>query len=305
MAINPVDWFMQDMGIDLFSYLKYPMIGGMDLAGEVVEVGGAVSTFKPGDRVVGCAFGVLKNDCPRAAFQQYSLVVASMASRIPVDMTYESACVLPVCLATAASGMFQKDRMALEYPSLSPKPTGKTVMIWGGSTSVGSNAIQLAVAAGYDVITTASPRNFEYVKKLGASQALDYNSETIIDDLVIALDGKTVAGIMDANGHSGSVDSCVKVAGKCPGDTFIAASRDMPKGDLPPGVQVEFIWGNIIAQTEVGEKVFVEYLPEALAKGEFVPAPDPEVVGKGLGQIQIGFEAQKKGVSAKKIVVSL
>ncbi len=46
------------------------------------------------------------------------------------------------------------------------------------STSVGSNAIQLAVAAGYEVITTSSPRNFDYVKKLGASQVFDYNSKT-------------------------------------------------------------------------------------------------------------------------------
>jgi NADPH:quinone reductase-like Zn-dependent oxidoreductase len=43
------------------------------------------------------------------------------------------------------------------------------VCLWRGSTSDGSNAIQLAVAAGYEVITTSSPRNFDYVKKLGPS----------------------------------------------------------------------------------------------------------------------------------------
>jgi NADPH:quinone reductase-like Zn-dependent oxidoreductase len=45
-----------------------------------------------------------------------------------------------------------------------PKPTGKTLLVWGGSTSVGSNAIQLGVAAGYEVVTTASPKNFDYVR---------------------------------------------------------------------------------------------------------------------------------------------
>ncbi|TAQ89425.1 hypothetical protein B7494_g2244 [Chlorociboria aeruginascens] len=61
---------------------------------------------------------------------------------------------------------------------LDNKPTGKTVLIWGGSGSVGVNVIQLAVAAGYEVIATASPANFDYLKELGASEVLDYHSKT-------------------------------------------------------------------------------------------------------------------------------
>jgi NADPH:quinone reductase-like Zn-dependent oxidoreductase len=65
------------------------------------------------------------------------------------------------------------DRSAgMRHPVADAAPTGQTVLVWGGSTSVGSNAIQLAVAAGYEVITMSSPRNFEYVTPLGASQGL-------------------------------------------------------------------------------------------------------------------------------------
>jgi NADPH:quinone reductase-like Zn-dependent oxidoreductase len=53
------------------------------------------------------------------------------------------------------------------------------------------------VAAGYEVITTASPRNFEYVKKLGASQGFDYNRSSIVEGLVDALKGKLMAGVFD------------------------------------------------------------------------------------------------------------
>lgn len=109
-------------------------------------------------------------------------------------MAYEDAAVLPLALSTAACGLFQKDQLGLEYPSATAKPTGKTLLVWGGSTSVGSNAIQLAVAAGYDVIATASPRNFDYVKGLGAGQVFDYNSSTVVADIVAALHGRTIAG---------------------------------------------------------------------------------------------------------------
>jgi hypothetical protein len=49
----------------------------------------------------------------------------------------------------------------------------------------------------------------------------------------------------------------------------------------------------------------VDYLPEALATSTYIAAPEPVVVGKGLEYIQTGFDLQKKGMSAKKVVVSL
>jgi len=106
-------------------------------------------------------------------------------------MSYEDAAVLPLALSTAACGLFQKDHLALNPPSSTPKLTGQTLLIWGRSTRVGSNAIQLAVAAGYELISMPSPRNFDYVKGLGASQVFGYNSPTAVKDIVSALTGKT------------------------------------------------------------------------------------------------------------------
>jgi NADPH:quinone reductase-like Zn-dependent oxidoreductase len=147
VAINPVDWMKQVLGNVMFSWITYPFVLGEDIAGEVVEVGNAVTRFNVGDRVLGHAVGTDKdsNSSAEGAFQAYTVVLARMASPIPRSMSYENAAVLPLALSTAACGLFQKDQLALHYPSATPTPTGTTLLVWGGSTSVGSNAIQLAV----------------------------------------------------------------------------------------------------------------------------------------------------------------
>lgn len=330
MAINPIDWFIQDMGKMMFSWLKYPFIFGMDVSGEVVEVGPGVTRFKVGDRVLGHANGTDQkyNSPPHGAFQTYTVLLVNAASPIPPTMSYESAAVLPLGVSTAACGLFQKDQLGLQLPSASPKPTGKTVLIWGGSTSVGCNAIQLAVAAGYEVITTCSPKNFNFVKKLGASEAFDYNSKTVVKDLIRAFKGKTTAGALSIGARA--AENCLDILDKCSGNKFISMAT-YPVPQPPPktfvvvttaasyisgmtniwvksktrGIRTNFIFGSTLLYNEVGKAIYVDFLPRALAEGAYMAAPDPYVVGKGLENIQAGFDIQRKGVSAKKVVVSL
>ncbi|KAK5712176.1 hypothetical protein LTR17_018082 [Elasticomyces elasticus] len=162
VAINPIDIILPDRGNMIYTWLKYPFILGFDVAGEVVEVGpGAESRFTMGDRVVGMAVGTDKsrNHAAEGGFQNYVVLMADMTSPIPAGMSYERASVLPLGLSTAACGLFQDDQLALRPPSAQVREaTGQSIVVWGGSTSVGGNAIQLAVAAGYDVFTTASPQ---------------------------------------------------------------------------------------------------------------------------------------------------
>ena len=161
VAVNPVDRYKQQMGKLMFGWIRYPAILGYDLAGEVVAVGPDVTRFAPGDRVLGTATGMDKsrNLAAEGAFQLYTVVLQQMASPIPDDISFEAACVLPLGLCTAASGLFAADQLALRLPSAQPQDQGQTVLIWGGSTSVGCNAIQLARAAGwhYSVHHTGEP----------------------------------------------------------------------------------------------------------------------------------------------------
>ena len=303
VALNLVDWARQDLGDALFSWTTYPCVLGSDVAGEVVEVGKGVSRFRAGDRVLGMAIGLTSDRPADGAFQAYTVLPAHVASIIPNTLSYEKASVLPLALSTAACGLFQKEDLALQFPSSPSKSsTGETLLVWGGSSGVGSNAIQLAVAAGYEVITTASPKNFDYVKKLGASQAFDYNSGTIVEDLINVFKGKKSAGALAIG--DGSARPCVEIVDKSDGKKFVASANPPPK-ELPTGVGIKFIFGSDLKDNEVGPAIYVDFLPKALKDGTYAVAPDAEIIGKGLESIQAGLDSLKKGVSAKKYVISL
>ena len=169
---------------------------------------------------------------------------------------------------------------------------------------MGSNGIQLAYSAGYEVITTASPRNFGYVRQLGASYVFDYHSKTVVDELVDAFRDKTIAGALDTIGINGAFQSCVDVVERSRGDKFVSSVLD-PPGSLPEGVKAGRIFAATIVGNEVSKVIFQDFLPQALRMKNYVAAPDPHVVGKGLEHVQAGLDLQMKGISAEKIVVTL
>jgi len=335
IAINPVDWMVLPMGDFIYPWLTYPAIIGTDVAGEVTAIGRAVTRFKVGDRVLGHAVGCEKTRKRPAegAFQAYTVLQQHMACPIPDAMAFENAAVLPLGLSTAACGLFQKDYLALDYPSANAKPTGKTLLVWGGSTSVGSNAIQLAVAAGYEVIATASPKNFDYLKSLGASMVFDYASKTVVPDIIKAFNGRTGAGAIAIG--AGSASKCLDIVGACTGDKFIAtASTPVSLQKAPAGagralwliptmarmiaatasntlkartrqIRTKFIWGGALMHNEVSRVIYTDFLPQALADGRYRAAPAPLLTGSGLGNIPAAMDIQKQGVSARKVVVTL
>ncbi|CAM6129773.1 unnamed protein product [Calypogeia fissa] len=300
VAINPIDCIMQDSAR---VPMKYPTPLGHDVAGEVVEVGSSVTRFRVGDRVLGHAAGMVSQRNCDNTFQEYCVLMDNMASPIPSSMSFEAASVIPLALSTAACGLYEKEYLNLQVPSVTPKPTGQVLVVWGGASSLGSNGIQLGVASGYEVFATASAKNFDYVKKLGASQVFDYRSNTVVNELVEALKGKTIAGLLDCITVNGVAEMCAEVLSRSEGRKFISTAQ--AAGELPGGVKAKWIFGLTLKDNEVSKAVYEDFLPEALAAGTFVPAPEPEVVGKGLHAIQDGLDALKKGVSAKKIVITL
>ena len=335
VAINPLDWIIQVAGNLAYRWLKYPAVLGSDVAGEVVEVGQAVTRFRVGDRVLAHAVGTDKdsNSAAEGAFQQYTVVLERMAAPIPDTLPFEEAAVLPLAVSTASCGLFQKDQLGLRHPTAVAKPARETVLVWGGSTSVGSNAIQLAVAAGYEVITTASPRNFDYVKALGAAQVFDHNSPGVVPDIIAAFAGRTLAGAIAIGTTSGA--SCVQIAGSCQGKKFVSmasppvsfhtlADGNRSRFTLPRlmgrlvssnvalqfrarfrGVGTKYIFGTTLKANEVSTAIYRDFLPTALAEGRYTAAPKPSVAGKGVHDFQHAMDLQLKGVSAAKVVVSL
>jgi NADPH:quinone reductase-like Zn-dependent oxidoreductase len=294
----------------ILPWLTFPAVVGGDVAGEVVEVGPGVARFKPGDRVLGHALGLERsiNRPAMGAFQHYVVLMAYMVSPIPDSLAFEQAAVLPLQLSTAATGLFQQDGLGLNLPTADPAERAETVLVWGGSTGVGSNAIQLARNAGYRVVATASPRNFDFLRSLGATATVDRNSPAAVDELVAAIgDGPLAGSLAIGNGSLGKV---MRVAARAPGARRVSSAapglvtRIQALG-APRGVRVSGIWGGSLKDDEVGPAIYVDFLPAALASGVFRAEPPAEVVGHGLEAIPAGLRRLSAGVSARKLVVTL
>lgn len=215
VAINPMDWAKQFVGDKKWEWITHPWILGEDVAGEVVEIGDEIIRFKIGDRIIAHAVGFYAygNRPEEGGFQLYTIVREHMAAPIPDSMSFEKGCVIPMACSAAACAMYQTSFLALEYPTF-PHATinGQFLLITGGSTAVGSHAIQLARASGYQVVTTCSPHNFSRAEYLGALYAIDYSSPTLEDDLAAVLRGKDVSGAFAIG--PGSVELCVGVLGR-------------------------------------------------------------------------------------------
>ncbi len=89
-------------------------------------------------------------------------------------MSFEEAATLGVGITTVGQGLYQS--LGLPLPGQG-KGDGKVLLIYGGSTATGALAIQFAKLSGLTVVTTCSPRNFDYVKKLGAGMFLKERRE--------------------------------------------------------------------------------------------------------------------------------
>jgi hypothetical protein len=71
------------------------------------------------------------------------------------------------------------------------------------------------------------------------------------------------------------------------------------------GIRASFIWGSALMHDEVGPMLWERFLPDALAEGRYVAAPQAEVAGTGLEAIQPAMDRLRQGVSARKLVVTL
>lgn len=175
------------------------------------------------------------------AFQQYVVVQRNAIAQLPSSIRTSVGVVLPLGISTASAGLFQKDFLNLPFPSPSqqpPKPLNRVLLIWGGSSSVGSCAIQLAKAAGAIIITTASPKNFAYVKRLGAEEVFDYRAEDVEDQIVNWLQSKTVLGAFHARGGNGAVQTCARIVDRSQGKAIVVSVRGIPD-DVPKAVRTK------------------------------------------------------------------
>jgi NADPH:quinone reductase-like Zn-dependent oxidoreductase len=140
-------------------------VPGLDVSGVVVEVGGDVTRFQPGDEVYGIAKG---------SFAEYAAAKESKLAAKPPSLSHAEAAVIPISGLTALQAT--RDGAAVH--------AGEHVAIFGASGGVGTFLIQTAKAAGAEVTAVASGSKADLVRSLGADHVIDYAT----DDLATVTD---------------------------------------------------------------------------------------------------------------------
>jgi alcohol dehydrogenase len=175
-SINPIDWKIR-AGLQRGAIrLKLPWILGLDVAGEVLEVGSAVTRFAVGDPVFGCP------DWRRpGSYAEQCVIDESLLARKPASLSFEQAAAVPLVGLTAWQCLL---------PRLAER-SGQRVLIQAGSGGVGHIAIQLAKHHSTWVAATCSERNRAFVEELGCDRVVDYRAERwweAVTDLDLILD---------------------------------------------------------------------------------------------------------------------
>ncbi|RDI63014.1 NADP-dependent oxidoreductase [Nocardia pseudobrasiliensis] len=201
-GVNPADWKRRE---GAFGPLEFPAGTGFEIAG-VVDAAGPEARWRVGDEVIGWALD-------NAGYAEYTL--ATQLAPKPATLSFPDAVAVPVAANTASGGL-----AALKVTA------GDTVLVNGASGAVGAMAVQLARAAGAQVIGTASARNQEIVRELGAS-ATTYGEGVV--ERVRALAPAGVDAIFDCAGH-GFLDAAIELRGGVERIVTIADGAAAEKG---------------------------------------------------------------------------
>lgn len=192
-----------------------PMIIGLDMAGEIVEVGPGVSGWKAGDRVLVNPLNRQKGlmgEMMHGGLAEKCLVAEHQLIRMPAGVSFEEAASLPVAYGTA-------HRMIVTHDTIHE---GEKVLVLGASGGVGTGSVLLAKMRGAEVIACASSADkIGRLKQLGADHVINYR-ETDFSKWVVEKFGKP-----QRRSHDGGVDVVVNFTG---GDTWAPTLRCVKRG---------------------------------------------------------------------------
>lgn len=317
-AQNPTDW----KGIIGAPFAPAPKgrIVGCDFAGTVEDPG--TSTWEVGQRVAGFVQGTSTNGTKanpiRGAFAEFVPIEETLVCAVPDNVTLEGAATLPLAFATAIQGLYQ--RIALPEPE-TPSKDSMPFLVYGGAGSVGNYAIQLGKLSGCRVVTTASPKNHQYLKSLGADDVLDYHDEAWPQKVYQLTNGQ-LRHAFDSIGEHGSTTKIAKSMSREGGDICailplhqdikdeIAAANPKVKAQTTVVHTVfgrPFSYGcfdNCGMETPQDKAMWEKYLrllTQFLSKGSIKPNRVRKI--GTLEDILIGFNLAQEGkVSAEKLV---
>eukprot|EP01116_Phalansterium_solitarium_P002749 TRINITY_DN12982_c0_g1_i1.p2 TRINITY_DN12982_c0_g1~~TRINITY_DN12982_c0_g1_i1.p2 ORF type:complete len:328 (-),score=71.33 TRINITY_DN12982_c0_g1_i1:76-1059(-) len=269
---------------------KYPYELGKEGAGVVHAVGAEVTKFAPGSQV----FGAVSGRNQPGVFAEHFILQEDFTFDKPSHLSWQQVAGFTLAARTAFAGLRE---LQIE-PALEQQPdNGQWLLVWGGATTVGFYAIQLARRAGYRIIATASPKNHGLVRALGADVIVDYHLPDAADCIrAIAAARKTELTLALDCVSGRTAKLCVEALSS----TLPATVAHMAEGP-------EVTRANVTAVKVFGPRHIVaatSYLKTVVNQAWLqLPAtvvlPGLSSVGKALRQLDAGQ------VSASKLVVEV
>ncbi|WP_241961103.1 NADP-dependent oxidoreductase [Homoserinimonas hongtaonis] len=171
-ALNPIDAKTRAGKGAAAGIRSFPLTLGNDFSGVVAQAAYEAHPLRPGAEV----YGMLSVPRTNGSYAEFAAVPDMSIARKPSNLSHVEAAAVPLAALTADG--------ALRVAGVT---AGSRVLIHAGAGGVGHFAVQFAALAGAEVITTASPRNADWLRELGASEVIDYGS-TRFEDVVSGVD---------------------------------------------------------------------------------------------------------------------
>ncbi len=178
---------------------------GLEIAGEIVEIGKNVTNHKIGDEVFGLIGG--------GGYAQYTTIDTQMAISKPKNFSFEEAAAIPEVFLTAFQTIFWT---LLGKDNNTDNLNQKAILIHAGASGVGSAAIQICKVLGMKIFVTASKSKHEFCRNLGADVVIDYKNEDFAKVISEQTDDKGVNYIIDfiGQGYWKQNIDCIAIDGK-------------------------------------------------------------------------------------------
>ncbi len=326
-AINPTDWK------HLFYGLTGPgAIAGCDLAGTVVKIGSEVTNISVGDVGIGLIHGSNKAGPHTGSFAQYGALKShaffkldslkrSESDEIPrgIPTTFEGASTLGVSLVTIIISLLHNLGGSFGLSKTKPEESEKYLLVWGGASSTGQVAIQFGKLIGWKVIATASKKNHDELKELGADFVVDYHDSDVVDqiksiggeNIVYALDTISLPNTIQATHDSVSstkpviFDNLLGVKSEDIKNLKSNVKITQTLAYFSSGDPFYFIGPDKISNPEIAEfvKQFQPVVAEAVNKGLIKHIP-VKVLPNGLNSLNEAYLVSKDNkVSNEKLVI--
>lgn len=321
-ASTPLDLHQNDGAL----LVKHPQVLGDGVAGTVVEAG-PESRLKVGDKV----FGFTYRSQAEKGHQRYVTAPDFLLGKIPSGFSMQQAVTVPNNFVTAWQSSINDLGLELPWPkpdNYVPPQADESILIWGGSSSVGQYAIQILKYYGYNnILTTSRKAHHTKLKKYGAAHCLDYREGDVTEAIRRYVKQQSSSGdatvkyIIDSIGsQTGSVQPIAKIAqaGSVVAIMLPVIIKDAGDGaepeyemdvtkcaDWAEGVEVRGVRTHFYLQNEfLKEKLQSEIMPNALESG--IMEPNDQVIVEGKTLLERAEKAmsmlRKKQISGGRLV---